>query len=200
MSSDKVLPKTPSRWDALGDSSAPDSWSRNHNRGGYRQQRPNIGTLLQREEKWVNDKPGKQYTRLPNGNSMSHFPVLDTSAADTSAADTSAADTSAADTSANYAALDFTDEPVAPPVSEQQSGMISLRSYKKREPKEETDPYLSCKMYWAIEEMKARWYRYNEQQGVFVDYDHILDEHGIDSWDTGSDSEGSEEEEEFDIY
>ena len=190
MSNQNPKPKVPSRWDALGESLAHDESSRNYNRRGNRPNRPNIGTLIEQEEKWVNNKPTKKYTKMPDSNSTIHFPAIGAAEA-----------SGPAETGADYGALTFTEDPsTMDTLPDTENGMVNLRNYKNREPEEEYDQDTSYNMYWAIEEMKARWYDHNERQGIFVDYDHVPDKLGIDSWASESESECSESEDEYDNY
>ena len=188
--------KTPSRWDALGS----DRSSRDYDRGTRRQRRPNMGELIEREEKWVNDKPGKQYIRAPDTNSTRQFPSLGPSASEAGAG---------AGPSTDYAALSFSEEPVPSPALDEHAGMVGLRAHKASASGAASeqddcldlypDPYLSHDdMFWCIEDMKTRWSMHNELQGTFINYDHIPDTHGLDTWDTDSGSDISESEDEYD--
>jgi len=203
--------KTPSRWDALGDYGTSDGGHRNYDRGGRRQRRATMGELLDREDKWVTVKPRKQYTRAPDSNSTRQFPSLGPSEAGASEAGASEAGASEAGASeagagtdpsgaVDYTALSFTDEPATPVVPDKHTGMVRLRNYKHRTPdaaaENDSDP--SYDMYWAVENMKTRWYRHNELQGIFIDYDDIPDAEGLDAWDTDDESENSETEDEYD--
>ena len=174
-SASKLSSKPSSRWDCLANT-YPDAAPARHN---YRPR----NTKLAEAPKWINDTP--RTVRKPDVSSSSQFPTLGTASTDVIPIK-------------DYSLLENLADEDVPTTAEQPSdgNMINVRKYlaaKKQSDEPEQDPYLSYKMFDAIEDMKARWYLHDLLHGTFVDYDCCIeDEEGIDAWETESESDGSD--------
>ena len=169
--------KPPSRWDCLADIH-PDAGPSRQNR-----RLPTNRVKISEPEKWVKDESSR-YMPKPNVMDVTLFPSMGT---------TPSISTSTHD----YSILDLAEDttPVQHAVPFAEPRMVNIRECIASRKKEamEPDPYISYKMFDAIEEMKARWYLHDFLQGDYVDYDCCIpDVEGIDAWDTPSDSEDSD--------
>ena len=168
--------KPPSRWDCLADIH-PDAGPSRQNR-----RLPTNRVKISEPEKWVKDN-SSTYIPKPDVKDTSLFPSLGTSPTKS---------VSLQDYSLLNLPQESTSEHGAAPAEKRMVNIRECIASRKKEAME-PDPYISYKMFDAIEEMKARWYLHDFLQGDYVDYDRCIpDVEGIDGWETPSDSEDSD--------
>lgn len=171
--------KIPSRWDCLANTYPDAPPSRQNNRMQRRVEK------MVEPEKWVRDK-SRNYKPKPDMANTEQFPTL-------------AAINTAAAPGMDFSVLEYASDDAVPVIKPGDDTMINLRQYLKSRKQatatdeDEPDPYLHYNMYMAVEDMKARWDHHHLLSGTFVDYDCCIpDEDGLDTWDTDSESEGSD--------
>jgi hypothetical protein len=174
------LTKTASRWDCLANNNS-DKPPRGHNRQAQRR----VVKMVE-PEKWVSDK-SHNYKPKPDMENKELFPTL-------SVVNTAEAEAEAV---MDFSGLEYESDDAAPIIIPEEDTMINVREYlksrKQATDEDEPDPYLHYNMFVTIEDMKGRWYWHDFLNGTFVDYDCCIpDEYGLDTWDTDSESEGSD--------